>query len=70
MNKINIPPIKIKNKIYEYQKVFISPVNKQINNVWNKSDNPIVIGWVIWENNNVLNKINIMENIWKIQIIV
>ena len=45
MNKINIPPKKIKNNEQENQKVLvISPVNKEIKIVWIINSRPIVKG--------------------------
>lgn len=62
MNKINIPPIKIKNKIYENQKDFDKrPVIKQVRIVWKSKINPILRGWDIWVKIILLiNKINIV----------
>lgn len=49
MNRTSIPPKKIKNKTYENQNLLaISPVIKQICNVWINSINPIAKGWFIW----------------------
>lgn len=52
MNKINIPPIIIKNKIYEYQKLkFIKPDIKEINIVCINKIIPEDNGWFININN-------------------
>lgn len=48
MNRTNIPPKKMRNKVYENQKdLFIKPVIKQIKNVWISNVNPIAKGWII-----------------------
>jgi hypothetical protein len=48
MNKINIPPRKIKNKIYGNQKFDVNiPVIKQIKIVWMNNINPIDNGLFI-----------------------
>lgn len=50
INKINIPPKKIKNNEYENQKVFvIIPVNNAIIIVWIINNTPIDKGWFIRE---------------------
>lgn len=50
INKINIPPKKIKNNEYENQKVFVKiPVNNAIKIVWVINNNPIDSGWFIKE---------------------
>ena len=46
MNRTNIPPKKIKNKMYENQNdKLASPVVQQIKIVCNKSPSPIARGW-------------------------
>lgn len=49
INKINIPPMKIKNKIYENQKFLVSsPDFIQVKIVWMSKIIPIDNGCVIW----------------------
>lgn len=51
INKISMPPIKIKNKEYENQKVFIiNPVIIQVKIVWFINPKPIDIGWFMLKN--------------------
>lgn len=65
MNKTNIPPKKIKNKIYENQNLSnIIPVIKQIKIVWINSMNPIANGCFNWENIIVNNINNIYIIVW------
>jgi len=51
INKINIPPIKIKNNEYENQNIKVNiPVNIAIKIVWIIRIIPIVRGWFINKN--------------------
>lgn len=51
INKISIPPIKIKNKEYENQNIKLKiPVNSAIKIVWVIKVNPIVKGWFMNKN--------------------
>lgn len=48
MNNTNIPPRKIKNKIYENQNLFvIKPLNIEIKIVCSNNIKPIARGWFI-----------------------
>lgn len=56
INKISIPPKKIKNKEYENQKLILNdPVIKEIIKVWIIKINPIDKGWFINKNENLNN---------------
>lgn len=62
INKISIPPIKIKNNEYENQNVKEKiPVNNEIKIVWVINKSPIVKGWFIIKNDRLLiiNKIRL-----------
>lgn len=62
INKINIPPKKIKNKEYENQKDFVNkPVNRAMQIVWIINKIPIDKGWFIKEkeNDEIIKKKNI-----------
>lgn len=62
INKINIPPKKIKNKEYENQKDFVNkPVNRAMQIVWIINKIPIDKGWFIREkeNDEIIKKKNI-----------
>lgn len=68
INKINIPPIITRNKMYENQNVLI--INPQINeivNVWARTIILIVTGWVINISKiaitNLTNNINFIQGI-------
>lgn len=51
INKINIPPINTRNKIYENQKDWeIDPINIEINKVWINKIIPNVNGWLKFKN--------------------
>lgn len=62
INKINMPPKKIKNKEYENQKDFVNkPVNRAMQIVWIINKIPIDKGWFIKEkeNDEIIKKKNI-----------
>ena len=60
MNNTNIPPTKIKNKIYENQNLLvINPVIQQIVTVWINNIIPILNGWLICIKINLNNKVNV-----------
>lgn len=51
INKISIPPKKIRKREYENQNVFVKvPVNKEIMIVWHINKIPIESGWFIKKN--------------------
>ena len=51
MNNTNIPPKKIRNRIYENQNdTLIRPVEQQIRIVCSSKLSPIANGWEIWVN--------------------
>lgn len=62
MNKTNIPPKKIKNNVYENQKVFtINPVITQIKNVCINKIIPIAKGCFICIKINLITKLQIIK---------
>lgn len=68
INKINIPPKKIKNNEYENQKVFvINPENNTIIIVWIINIRPKDRGWVIEKNKNDDIIKNIIKRVCKIK---
>ena len=66
MNRTNMPPKKIKNKIYENQNDRLErPVQQQIRIVWRSRLKPIASGWEIWVNKIAIIRVigyNIIKN--------